>query len=49
MVEYKKVNVELSPLQLNRLGSAVKNQTEVTLKMNVKVFNGNNLPQFTLV
>ena len=48
MVEYKKVNVELSPLQLNKLRSAVKSQTEVTLRMNIKMFNGINLPQFTL-
>ena len=36
MVEYNKVNVKLSDSQLHKLKSAVKNQTEVTLKMNIK-------------
>ena len=44
MVEYNKVNVKLSDLQLNRLKTAVKNQTGATLRINIKVFNGNNLP-----
>ena len=44
MVEYNKINVKLSDLQLNKLTSAVKNQTGVTLRMNIKMFNGNNLP-----
>ena len=44
MVEYSKVNVKLSDSQLNKLKSATKNQTGVTLRMNIKMFNGNNLP-----
>ena len=44
MVEYNKVNVKLSDSQLNKFKSAVKNQTETTLIMNVRIFNGNNLP-----
>ena len=44
MVEYNKLNVKLSDLQLNKLKTAVKNQTVVTLRMNIKMFNGNNLP-----
>ena len=44
MVEYNKVNVKLSDLQPNKLKLVVKNQTGVTLRMNIKVFNGNNLP-----
>ena len=32
MVEYKKVNVALSPLQLNRLGSAVKKSNRSNFK-----------------
>ena len=44
MVEYCKVNVKLSNLQLNKLKTAAKNQTEVTLRMNVKMFSENNLP-----
>ena len=43
MVEEDKVNVRLSDWQLNKLKSAVKNQTRVTLRMNVRMFNGNNL------
>ena len=44
MVEYNKVNVKLSDLQPNKLKLVVKNQTGVTLRMNIKVLNGNNLP-----
>ena len=44
MVEYNKVNVKLSDSQLNKFKSAVKNQTETTLIMNARIFNGNNLP-----
>ena len=44
MVEYNKVNVKLSDSQLNKFKSAVKNQIETTLIMNVTIFNGNNLP-----
>ena len=44
MVEYSKVNVKLSNSQLNKSKIAAKNQTEVTLRINIKMFNGNNLP-----
>ena len=44
MVEYNKVNVKLSDSQLNKLKTAVKNWTGATLRMNIKIFNGNNLP-----
>ena len=44
MVEYSKINVKLSDSQLNKLKTAVKNQTGATLKMNIKMFNGNSLP-----
>ena len=43
MVEYNKVNVKLSNSQLNKLKSATKNQTGRTLRINIKMFNGNNL------
>ena len=43
MVEYNTVNAKLSDLQLNKLKTAVKNQTGATLRMNVKMLNGNNL------
>ena len=44
MAEYSKVNVKLSSAQLNKLKNAVKNKTGTTLKINLKMLNGNNLP-----
>ena len=44
MVEYSKVNVKLSNTQLKKLKTAVKNKTETTLRMNLKILDGNNLP-----
>ena len=50
MAEYNKVNVKLSDSQLNKLKTAVvKNQTGATLRMNIKMFNGNNLPHELLL
>ena len=49
MVEYNKVNVKLTDSQLNKLKSAAKNQTRVTLRINTKMLNGNNLPQELLL
>ena len=49
MVEYNKVNAKLSDLQLNKLKTAVKNQTGATLRVNIKMFNGNNLPHKLLL
>ena len=49
MIEYKKVNVKLSDSQLNKLKSAVENQTGVTLRMNIKMFNADNLPNELLL
>ena len=49
MVEYNKINVKLPDLQLNKLKSAVKNQTGVTLRMNMKMFEGNDLPHELLL
>ena len=43
MVEYNKVNVILSDSQLNKSKSPIKNRQGLTLKMNIKIFNGNNL------
>ena len=46
MVEYSKVNVKLSDSQLNKLlKSAVKNPTRAALRINIKIFHGNNLPR----
>ena len=49
MVEYSKINFKLSNSQLNNLKTAAKNQTGVTLRMNIKMFNGNNLPDELLL
>ena len=43
MVEYNKVSVKLSNTQLKKLKTAVKNKTGTTLRMNLKMFNGNSL------
>ena len=43
MVEYSKVNVKLSDTQLKKLKTAVKDKTGTTLRMSLKVFNGNDL------
>ena len=44
MVEYDKINVKLSGSELNKLKNAVKDQTGLTLIMNIKMFNGCSLP-----
>ena len=44
MVEYSKVNVKLSDTPLKKLKNAVKNKTGTTLRINLKMFSGNNLP-----
>ena len=49
MVEYNTVNVKLSNSQLNKLKSAVKNKQGTTLRMNARMFNGNNLPHALLL
>ena len=49
MVEYTKVNVKLSNGQLKKLKDAVSNNTRTTLKISVKMFNGNNLPHELLL
>ena len=43
MVEYSKVNVKLSNLQLNKLKFAVKKQTGATLRMNFKMLDEEKL------
>ena len=44
MVHYNTINVKLSDPRLNKLNSAVKNQTGTTLRMNARMFRANNLP-----
>ena len=43
MIEYNTVNAKLSDSQLNKLRNAVKDRQGTTLRMNVRMFNGNNL------
>ena len=43
MVEYSKVNVKLSDMQLKKSKTAVEYKTGTTLRMNLKMFNGNDL------
>ena len=49
MVEYSKVNVKLSDTQLKKLKTAVKNKTGTTLRMSLKMFDGNDLPHELLL
>ena len=49
MVEYSKVNVKLWDNQLKKLKTAVKNKTGATLRISLKMFNGNNLPHELLL
>ena len=44
MVEYSKVNVKLTDTQLKKLKTAVKNKTGTTLRMSLKMLDGNDLP-----
>ena len=41
MIEYSKVNVKLSDMQLKKLNTAVKIKT--TLRISLKIFHGNDL------
>ena len=49
MVEYSKVNVRLSNTQLKKLKDAVKDNTGTTLQINLKMFDGNDLPHDLLL
>ena len=49
MVEYSKLNVQLSDTQLKKLKTAVENKTGTAQRMNLKVFNGNDLPHELLL
>ena len=49
MVEYSKVNVKLSDTQLEKLKTAVKNKTGTTLRMSLKMLDGNDLPHELLL
>ena len=49
MVEYSKVNVKLSDTQPKKIKTAIKNKTGTTLRMNLKMLNGNDLPHELLL
>ena len=49
MVEYNKVNVKLSDAQIKKLKDAVKDNTGTTLRINFKIFDGNDLPHELLL
>ena len=49
MVECTKVNVRLSDSQIKKLKDAVKSNTRTTLRISLKMFNGNELPHELLL
>ena len=49
MVEYTKVNVKLTNLQLGKLKKAVKNNDSTTLRISIKNFNKDELPHKLLL
>ena len=49
MVEYSKVNVKLSDRQLKKLKTAVKKKTGTTVRMSLKMLDGNDLPHELLL
>ena len=49
MTEYNNVNVKLTDTQLKKLKTAVKNKTGTTMRMSLKLFGGNDLPNKLLL
>ena len=49
MVEYSKVSVKLTDMQLKKLKTSVKHNTGTTLRMSLKMFDGNDLPHELLL
>ena len=49
MVEYRKLNLKLSDTQLKNLKTAVKNKTGTSLRISLKMLNGNDLPHELLL
>ena len=49
MVEYTKVNVKLTNLQLSKFKKAVKSNEEATLRIGIKNFNKEDLPHELLL
>ena len=49
MVEYSKVNVILSDTQIKKFKTAVKINAGTTLRISLKMFNGDDLPHELLL
>ena len=49
MVEYSKLSVKLTDTQLKKMKTAVKNKTGTTLRMSLKMLDGNDLPHELLL
>ena len=49
MVEYSKVNVKLIDTKLKKLKNVAKNKIGTTLRMSLKMFDGNDLPHELLL
>ena len=49
MVEYSKISVKLSHTQLKKIKTAVKHKAETTLRMSIKMLDGNDLPHELLL
>ena len=49
MVEYSKVTVKLTDTQLKKIKIAAKKKTGTTVRMSLKMFNGNYLPHKLLL
>ena len=49
MFECTKVNVKLSESQIKRLEDAFRNNTGTTLRISLKMFDGNDLPHELLL
>ena len=49
MVEYTKINCKLTNVQLNKLKKSVKSNEEATLRLGIKNFNKDELPQELLL
>ena len=49
MVGYSKVNAKLTDTQLKKLKTAVKNKIWITLRMSLKMLDGNDLPHELLL
>ena len=49
MLEYSKVNAKLTDTQLKKRETVVKNKIGTTLRMSLKMFDGDNLPHELLL